>query len=137
MCDHLAECDGACPLQAGTTHDLGDNFARAFDTKYLNEKNKECFVHQSSWGVSTRLVGGVVMSHGDDQGLRLPPNLAPVQVLSLPQVISMSRLFGCMDCGCDKLLFVMMRDDLMSFCTKPRENPLSYCSSFIRCGQLM
>lgn len=69
-----------CGVQAGTTHDLGDNFARAFDTKYLNEDNKECFVHQSSWGVSTRLVGGVIMTHGDDQGLRLPPNLAPVQV---------------------------------------------------------
>jgi prolyl-tRNA synthetase len=70
-------------LQAGTTHDLGDNFARAFETTYLNENNKECFVHQSSWGVSTRLVGGMIMTHGDDQGLRLPPNLAPVQVRHL------------------------------------------------------
>lgn len=72
--------DGALSVQAGTTHDLGDNFARAFETKYLNENNEECYVHQSSWGVSTRIIGGVIMTHGDDQGLRLPPNLAPVQV---------------------------------------------------------
>jgi prolyl-tRNA synthetase len=71
-------------VQAGTTHDLGDNFARVFETKYLNENNKECFVHQSSWGVSTRLIGGVIMTHGDDQGLRLPPNLAPVQAHYYP-----------------------------------------------------
>lgn len=78
-------------VQAGTTHDLGDNFARAFDTTYLNENNKECHVHQSSWGVSTRLIGGIIMTHGDDQGLRLPPNLAPVQVRHLQHSMAVVR----------------------------------------------
>jgi prolyl-tRNA synthetase len=71
-------------LQAGTSHNLGDNFARAFGTRYLAEDNELKFVHQSSWGVSTRMVGGVIMTHGDDTGLQLPPLLAPVQVVVVP-----------------------------------------------------
>lgn len=71
-------------LQAGTSHNLGDNFARAFGTQYLDENNELQHVHQSSWGVSTRLVGGIIMTHGDDMGLRLPPRLAPVQVVIIP-----------------------------------------------------
>ena len=71
-------------LQAGTSHNLGQNFSKAFDTKFLDEAGKSQFVHQSSWGVSTRLIGGIIMTHGDDQGLRLPPNLAPVQVVVVP-----------------------------------------------------
>lgn len=67
-------------MQAGTSHNLGTNFAKAFETKFLDEDNTEQLVHQSSWGVSTRLIGGVIMTHGDDSGLRLPPALAPVQV---------------------------------------------------------
>jgi prolyl-tRNA synthetase len=67
-------------LQAGTSHNLGQNFAKAFDTTFLDENQKTQHVYQSSWGVSTRLVGGVIMTHGDDTGLRLPPALAPVQV---------------------------------------------------------
>lgn len=69
-------------LQAGTSHNLGQNFARAFNTKFLKEDGKEEFVWQSSWGVSTRMVGGVIMCHGDDTGLRLPPALAPLQARS-------------------------------------------------------
>jgi prolyl-tRNA synthetase len=71
-------------LQSGTSHYLGTNFARAFDTMYLDSNNEQQFVHQSSWGVSTRLVGGVIMVHGDENGLRLPPKLAPVQVVIIP-----------------------------------------------------
>ena len=71
-------------LQAGTSHNLGDNFARAFNTRYLDEAGELKFVHQSSWGVSTRMVGGVIMTHGDDAGLRLPPRLAPTQVVIVP-----------------------------------------------------
>lgn len=71
-------------LQAGTSHNLGDNFARAFGTRYLDEAGELRFVHQSSWGVSTRLIGGIIMTHGDDTGLRLPPALAPVQVVIVP-----------------------------------------------------
>jgi prolyl-tRNA synthetase len=66
--------------QAGTSHNLGQNFAKAFDTTFLDENQQTQHVWQSSWGVSTRLVGGVIMTHGDDTGLRLPPLLAPVQV---------------------------------------------------------
>lgn len=71
-------------LQAGTSHNLGDNFARAFNTRYLDESGELQYVHQSSWGVSTRLVGGIIMTHGDDAGLRLPPKMAPTQVVVIP-----------------------------------------------------
>ncbi len=71
-------------LQAGTSHFLGQNFAKAFDVKYLNESNKEEFVWATSWGVSTRLVGGLIMAHSDDDGLILPPKLAPTQVVIIP-----------------------------------------------------
>jgi prolyl-tRNA synthetase len=71
-------------LQAGTSHDLGDNFARAFGTRFLDAAGELRHVHQSSWGVSTRLVGGVIMTHGDDAGLRWPPALAPTQVVVIP-----------------------------------------------------
>lgn len=71
-------------LQAGTSHNLGDNFARAFGTQYLDENNELRYVHQTSWGVSTRFVGAIIMTHGDDQGLRLPPRIAPIQVVFVP-----------------------------------------------------
>ncbi len=71
-------------LQAGTSHFLGQNFAKAFDVKFLNENNKEEHVWATSWGVSTRLVGGLVMSHSDDDGLVIPPRLAPTQVVIVP-----------------------------------------------------
>jgi prolyl-tRNA synthetase len=71
-------------LQAGTSHDLGTNFAKAFGTQFTDEAGALVPVHQSSWGVSTRLVGGIIMAHGDDKGLRLPPALAPVQVVIVP-----------------------------------------------------
>lgn len=79
------------PVQAGTSHDLGENFAKAFGTTFVDENNKEQFVHQTSWGVSTRLVGGIVMSHGDDSGLRLPPQVAPIQV-PLPTLLPVQTL---------------------------------------------
>ena len=71
-------------LQSGTSHYLGTNFARVFDTMFLDSNNEQQFVHQTSWGVSTRLVGAVIMAHGDENGLRLPPALAPVQVVIVP-----------------------------------------------------
>ncbi len=71
-------------LQAGTSHDLGQNFAKAFDVKYLSAEGKEEYVWATSWGVSTRLVGAIVMAHGDDQGLILPPKLAPIQAVIVP-----------------------------------------------------
>src|SRR5690625_1416742 len=71
-------------LQAGTSHFLGQNFAKAFDVQYLNKENKQEYVWATSWGVSTRLVGALVMAHSDDDGLVLPPKIAPVQVVIVP-----------------------------------------------------
>jgi prolyl-tRNA synthetase len=71
-------------LQAGTSHFLGQNFAKAFDVKYSTSENKEEYVWASSWGVSTRLIGGLIMTHSDDEGLVLPPKLAPQQVVVVP-----------------------------------------------------
>ncbi|MED5363868.1 MAG: proline--tRNA ligase [Bacteroidota bacterium] len=71
-------------LQAGTSHFLGQNFAKAFDVKYTNKKGKLEYVWATSWGVSTRLMGALIMSHGDDNGLVLPPELAPFQVVIVP-----------------------------------------------------
>lgn len=71
-------------LQSGTSHNLGQNFAKAFDIKYLSRENVEEYAWTTSWGVSTRMVGGIVMTHGDDKGLRLPPKVAPIQVVAVP-----------------------------------------------------
>ena len=71
-------------LQAGTSHNLGQNFAKAFDVKFQTEDNKEEFVWATSWGISTRLIGGVILAHGDQKGLRIPPNIAPIQVVLIP-----------------------------------------------------
>ncbi|MCF7801809.1 MAG: proline--tRNA ligase [Candidatus Marinimicrobia bacterium] len=71
-------------LQAGTSHNLGQNFAKAFDVTFQNQNNEPEFVYATSWGVSTRLIGGVIMTHGDDKGLILPPKVAPYQVVIIP-----------------------------------------------------
>ncbi len=71
-------------LQAGTSHNLSQNFAKAFDVTFQNEENQEQHVYATSWGVSTRLIGAIVMVHGDDKGLRLPPRIAPEQVVTVP-----------------------------------------------------
>nr|WP_245153966.1 proline--tRNA ligase [Jeotgalibacillus proteolyticus] len=71
-------------VQAGTSHYLGTKFAEAFDIKYLSRENKHSYAHTTSWGTSTRLIGSVIMVHGDDKGLVLPPTIAPVQVVLIP-----------------------------------------------------
>jgi prolyl-tRNA synthetase len=71
-------------LQAGTSHFLGQNFAKAFDVKFLSKENKQEYVWATSWGVSTRLIGALVMAHSDDEGLVLPPRIAPLQVVIVP-----------------------------------------------------
>ena len=71
-------------LQMGTSHFLGQNFSKPFDVKYLDENNVETFAWQTSWGVSWRLIGGMIMIHGDDKGLVLPPKVAPIQVVIIP-----------------------------------------------------
>jgi prolyl-tRNA synthetase len=71
-------------LQAGTSHNLGQNFAKAFEIQYLDRSNELQYCWTTSWGLSTRMVGAIIMTHGDDQGLRLPPVLAPYQVVIIP-----------------------------------------------------
>ncbi len=73
-------------LQSCTSHDLGQNFAKAFETKFQDKDGQESYVWQTSWGLSTRSIGGLILAHGDDNGLRLPPKLAPVQVVIIPVV---------------------------------------------------
>lgn len=71
-------------LQAGTSHYFGQKFSQAYDVKFLNKENKQEFVYQTSWGTTTRMIGGLIMVHGDDYGLVLPPNIAPKQVVIIP-----------------------------------------------------
>ena len=71
-------------LQSGTSHNFGDGFARAFNIQYSDKNNKLQYVHQTSWGMSTRIIGAIIMVHGDDDGLKLPPHIAPTQVIIIP-----------------------------------------------------
>jgi prolyl-tRNA synthetase len=71
-------------LQSGTSHYLGQNFAKAFDIKFNDVNNEQAFAHTTSWGLSTRMIGAIIMAHGDDAGLVLPPKLAPIQVVVVP-----------------------------------------------------
>ena len=77
------EHDGKA-LQSGTSHNFGDGFAKAFGIQYLDENNKQQYVHQTSWGMSTRIIGAIIMVHGDDAGLKLPPKIAPTQAVIIP-----------------------------------------------------
>ncbi|EKC43591.1 proline--tRNA ligase, partial [human gut metagenome] len=69
---------------SGTSHYFGDGFARAFDITYTDKNNQQVYPHQTSWGLSTRVIGGLIMTHGDNSGLVLPPHIAPIQVIVLP-----------------------------------------------------
>lgn len=71
-------------LQSGTSHYFGQNFTKAFEVKFQNKEGKEEYAYQTSWGISTRLIGGVIMAHGDNRGLKLPPKVAPIQVVIVP-----------------------------------------------------
>ena len=79
-------------LQSGTSHFLGQNFAKAFDVKFINKNNELEYVWATSWGVSTRLMGALIMTHSDDNGLVLPPHLAPIQVVIVPVYKSLDQL---------------------------------------------
>lgn len=82
LCCEAMMCDGKA-LQMATSHELGQNFSRMFDIKFLDQNGQEQHVWQTSWGCSTRMLGGLIMVHGDDHGLRVPPRLAPTQVVIL------------------------------------------------------
>src|SRR5665811_19765 len=71
-------------LQSGTSHFLGQNFAKAFDIQFLDENNQLQNAWTTSWGLSTRFIGAIIMTHGDDQGLVMPPRLAPIQIVIVP-----------------------------------------------------
>jgi prolyl-tRNA synthetase len=83
LCIEAMMQDGKA-LQAGTSHFLGQNFAKAFDVKFKDKDNKEEYAYATSWGVSTRLIGGLIMTHSDDNGLVVPPRLAPLHVVIVP-----------------------------------------------------
>ena len=89
-------------LQAGTSHNLSTNFAQAFETKFLDKDGKQKLVHQTSWGVSTRLIGGVIMTHSDDKGLILPPRLAATHVVIVPIIPKPETKAAVLD-ACQKL----------------------------------
>ena len=91
LCIEALMQDGKA-LQAGTSHFLGQNFAKAFDVKFADNEGKQEYVWATSWGVSTRLIGGLIMTHSDDEGLVLPPNLAPIQVAIVPIYKSKEQL---------------------------------------------
>jgi prolyl-tRNA synthetase len=86
--DYTTSLEGMMPdgkaLQLGTSHNLGLNFSQPFEIKFLNKNNKEDFVWQTSWGISWRLIGALIMVHGDDKGLILPPIVAPIQIIIIP-----------------------------------------------------
>mgnify|MGYP000352742734 FL=1 len=79
-------------LQAGTSHFLGQNFGKAFDVTFIDKNGKSDYAWATSWGVSTRLIGALIMSHSDDNGLVLPPHLAPIQVVIVPIYRSAEQL---------------------------------------------
>jgi len=81
-------------LQAGTSHNFGDGFAKAFNIQYTDKNNALQYVHQTSWGTSTRMIGGVIMVHGDNNGLVLPPKIAPVQVVIIPIAMHKEGVLG-------------------------------------------
>lgn len=96
-------------LQSGTSHNFGDGFAKAFDIQYTDNENKLQYVHQTSWGMSTRIIGAIIMVHGDDSGLVLPPRIAPTQVMVIP--INQNKE-GVMDAA------IKLKDSLSSYRVK-------------------
>lgn len=84
-------------IQMGTSHHLGDNFAKVFNIKYLNKEGKLQYVWQTSWAETTRVIGAVIMAHGDDQGLVFPPTIAPIQVVLTPVSVEASLLKYCLE----------------------------------------
>lgn len=92
--------NGVC-LQAGTSHYFGQRFSKAYDVKFLNKENKLEYVYQTSWGTTTRMIGGLIMVHSDDYGLVLPPRIAPVQVIIIPigkseEVYNLTKEYECL-----------------------------------------
>ena len=81
-------------LQSGTSHNFGDGFARAFGMQFQDKDNSLKYMHQTSWGMTTRMIGALIMVHGDDSGLKMPPHIAPIQVTDCPGCHAQGRRFG-------------------------------------------
>lgn len=116
LCIEALMQDGKA-LQAGTSHFLGQNFAKAFDVKFQSEQNKEEYAWATSWGVSTRLIGGLIMTHSDDNGLVIPPRLAPLHVVICPLGKNEAERKPCLEAA-DKLsaeLRALPRDEFFGF----------------------
>ncbi len=96
-------------LQAGTSHYFGDGFAHAFDIMYTDKENKLVYPHQTSWGVSTRLIGAIIMTHGDNNGLVLPPSVAPVQVVIVPVATHKEGVLEAAKAAYDRLITAGIR----------------------------
>ncbi len=94
-------------LQSGTSHNFGDGFAKAFNIQFLDENNELKYVHQTSWGMSTRIIGGIIMVHGDDKGLKLPPRIAPTQVVIVPIAPHKEGVIEAADALCERLSSVV------------------------------
>ena len=90
-------------LQAGTSHYFGDGFAKAFDIQFSDKNNKLQYPHQTSWGVTTRLIGAIIMTHGDDNGLVLPPAVAPIQAIIVPVAQHKEGVLEAANELCDRL----------------------------------
>ena len=90
-------------LQSGTSHNFGDGFARAFGIQYLNKENELEYVHQTSWGMSTRIIGAIIMVHGDDAGLKLPPRIAPTQANIIPIAQHKEGVLDAASALCERL----------------------------------
>ena len=90
-------------LQSGTSHNFGDGFARAFGIQYLNKENELEYVHQTSWGMSTRIIGAIIMVHGDDAGLKLPPRIAPTQAIIIPIAQHKEGVLDAASALCERL----------------------------------
>ncbi len=90
-------------LQAGTSHYFGDGFARAFDIQFSNKENQLVYPHQTSWGMTTRLIGAIIMTHGDDNGLVLPPAVAPIQAMVIPIAMHKEGVLDKANALCDRL----------------------------------
>jgi prolyl-tRNA synthetase len=108
-------------LQSCTSHDLGQNFSKPFDIKFQNKEGMTDFVWQTSWGLSTRSIGGMLMMHGDDLGLRLPPRIAPIQVIILPVKVETDILQSC-----DQVLSELKSKDIRAEIDSREDETLGY-----------
>ncbi|MBE6904176.1 MAG: proline--tRNA ligase [Ruminococcaceae bacterium] len=97
-------------LQSGTSHNFGDGFARAFDIKYSDKNNTLQYCHQTSWGMSTRIIGAIIMTHGDDNGLVLPPAIAPTQVMVIPVAMHKGGVLEKAEEICERLKKICRAD---------------------------